>query len=424
MRVNRGDGTYIDFVDSFADVYTESDIQTLRMNDFCLEDGKTAKRPAAEVAKIIPDFDPGINWFSPILGVADGYGNSAEHIIREVSKSARVSIEPNYQMSSQQTLIGDVLEQSFQRANVRVAYCPPHVQHWTRKAPGQAVLGFTMWEDSVVPPAWAEAFSVVDAVATCSRFCVDLFEAFIKDLGLSTPVVYVPLGVDGDFYCYQRRSFKKGNDDFRVLHSSTSIYDGRKGAVEAYQAFLKAFGNQRDVRLVFRTRFGNLDITDSRIEYLTGSITEEEKRDILYGSHTLLYPSHGEGFGLIPLEAIASGLPTICSANSAMLDYQDLYYPVECSPSPSRISTAFQVSSSGVWWKPDVAIAAKRLRYIYEHYQQATTFAAQSAKNARSQWGYDRSATALLEALDVARASYAAKVNHVPYKPRELRHAS
>jgi glycogen synthase len=44
----------------------------------------------------------------------------------------------------------------------------------------------------------------------------------------------------------------------------------------------------------------------------------------LYGSHALLYPSHGEGFGLIPLDVIASGLPTIYSANSAMLDYQDL----------------------------------------------------------------------------------------------------
>ena len=38
----------------------------------------------------------------------------------------------------------------------------------------------------------------------------------------------------------------------------------------------------------------------------------------LYHSHdVLLYPSYGEGFGFIPLQALATGMPTICTSGWA-----------------------------------------------------------------------------------------------------------
>ena len=42
---------------------------------------------------------------------------------------------------------------------------------------------------------------------------------------------------------------------------------------------------------------------------------------LLRGASASVYPSFAEGFGIPPLEAIASGIPTICSNQTAMMDF-------------------------------------------------------------------------------------------------------
>jgi hypothetical protein len=48
----------------------------------------------------------------------------------------------------------------------------------------------------------------------------------------------------------------------------------------------------------------------------------------LYNDHdVLVYPSYGEGFGFIPLQALASGMPTICT--SAWAHYEKFLGPLK-----------------------------------------------------------------------------------------------
>ena len=54
------------------------------------------------------------------------------------------------------------------------------------------------------------------------------------------------------------------------------------------------------------------DVACNNIKIITKDMSEEELI-MLYHSHdVLLYPSYGEGFGFIPLQALATGMPTIC----------------------------------------------------------------------------------------------------------------
>lgn len=54
---------------------------------------------------------------------------------------------------------------------------------------------------------------------------------------------------------------------------------------------------------------------------LTGQITEKEKANLYKNAAIFIYPSHYEGFGLPPLEAMQYGIPVITSNNSSLKEY-------------------------------------------------------------------------------------------------------
>jgi len=54
--------------------------------------------------------------------------------------------------------------------------------------------------------------------------------------------------------------------------------------------------------------------------HLTGFIPEDDLTWVYRGASLFVYPSVFEGFGFPPLEAMASGVPTICSASSSLQD--------------------------------------------------------------------------------------------------------
>ena len=51
----------------------------------------------------------------------------------------------------------------------------------------------------------------------------------------------------------------------------------------------------------------------SRVHKL-GYVTDDERRDLLAGASAVAYPSHYEGFGHTPLEAMAAGVPVVAAA--------------------------------------------------------------------------------------------------------------
>jgi len=47
-------------------------------------------------------------------------------------------------------------------------------------------------------------------------------------------------------------------------------------------------------------------------------VSDEDKPAVISGAKMLVYPSHYEGFGMPPLEALACGVPVICADNSSL----------------------------------------------------------------------------------------------------------
>jgi glycosyltransferase involved in cell wall biosynthesis len=353
--------------------------------------------------------DPSIiNWRAPLLGTADGYGNSAERMIQALEVAGhRVTIERPYTLSSGETVIDRVLRRPEADGYARIVYTQPD-RFWRKRFSNQITIGFTMWEDDTLPPDWNPYLDLPDAIAMPSMFCVEVLERRLRELAIEKPVFCVPLGVAHTEYPYRARSCSPG-DLFTFLWSATNVWDPRKGAREAIDAFLEAFPNAEPVRLIMRSRGGRMaDVRDPRIEWREGLLTEKQKLELLYEAHAYYCTSFGEGFGLMPLEAIASGLPTIASDNSALSEYRDLFFPIGCDPEPSGIlGPGSIVHTKGQWMRPRRAETVQQLRAMVADYPARTTFAAAAAHGIRLRWGYDRTAATLLDVVATVREVHA-----------------
>lgn len=210
-------------------------------------------------------------------------------------------------------------------ADFQLNFC--HPIFYPRNA-SQYQIGYSPWESSALPEGWLEGFNSCNEVWTTSQKCKEWFE----NAGVKQPIHVYEHGVDPIWTPKHRRPKNK----IRFLHVGEPA--PRKGGQLAIDAFVAAFGNRDDVSLTIKANGHNTtraympgQVRRSRVRNILGQpqevypnvnlITESLPIDQLVGlyhSHdVLVYPSWGEGFGLIPLQALATGMPTICTGEWA-----------------------------------------------------------------------------------------------------------
>jgi glycosyltransferase involved in cell wall biosynthesis len=231
-------------------------------------------------------------------------------------------------------------------ALVEIAFCQP--SEWSWSSEDSYKIGYTPWESTRFPASWTtEMFESADEVWTTSPWCKTVFE---KN-GLRNVRVYQH-GVDAFAW---RRSWRRPGRKIKFLHVGEPA--PRKGGQLVFDTFSEVFGDRDDVHLTIKSHdqhnIGGIDnFCIDREGYLRINptaklpenvtlITDEYDNDALvklYHDHdVLVYPSFGEGFGLIPLQAMVSGLPVICPPGWA--PYADLLagslsLPARLVPSP------------------------------------------------------------------------------------------
>jgi hypothetical protein len=110
-------------------------------------------------------------------------------------------------------------------------------------------------------------------------------------------------------------------------------------------------------------------------------LTVEQERDLVRSMHGFISVSRGEGFGLMPLQAISAGVPTILSDAHGHREFSNL--------ATHRIPTTSVPTAKGVWqdmgdWdEPDPEALAEAIKDLYanrdKYRRQANLTAPQTA---------------------------------------------
>lgn len=226
---------------------------------------------------------------------------------------------------------------------------------------------YTMFESTKIPDDWIPYLKEADLVLVPSKWCQKVF----KDSGIETKVL--PLGYDSTVFKYHKRENKrKARKDFVFLHYNA--FNVRKGFMELFKAFTAEFKKDEPVKLILKTTLNKslFPITKSQypnIEVIYGKSSEKELCDIINRSDCFVFPSRGEGFGMTPLEAMATGIPAIVPNAHGISEYfnPECMYEVALDGECPAIYLRYQGIDVGKMAMCSVEDLRKKMRWAYDH---------------------------------------------------------
>lgn len=230
---------------------------------------------------------------------------------------------------------------------------------------------FTMFESSKIPDDWPEYLNGADKVLVPSRWCQEVF----RKSGVETTVV--PLGFDNNiFKYYERINKRKARKDFVFLHYNA--FNIRKGFTELFKAFTQEFQKDEPVKLILKTNLRSIPIPIRQEMYPNIKIIHEELPEkglveLIKESDCFVFPSRGEGFGMTPLECMATGMPAIVPNAHGISEYfnNDYMYEVNVGSKCPGIYQRYKNQDVGEMVVCDVDDLRKQMRYVYEHQDEA-----------------------------------------------------
>ena len=292
-----------------------------------------------------------ISFSTPVgnLKTPNGYGHASKKIVESLN------------------LMGHAVPFQDSRAPFQLNFSQPPLFKMHRN---QYQISYTPWESTVIPTDWFINLKLVDEIWTTSDWCANVFQ----DNGFKDVKVY-PHGIDPIW-----KPKKRSPDGvIRFLHIGEPAV--RKAGQLTVDAFIELFGNDPRYSLTIKAfnhsiiRVYNNEIDKNiiglphelynNITTITDDYSENELLQLYYNHDVLIYPSYGEGFGFIPLQALATGMPTICTG--AWAHYKNFLGPLELKS--KLIESPWQYPHAGNVFEPNYKHLLELMKNVASDYK-------------------------------------------------------
>jgi glycosyltransferase involved in cell wall biosynthesis len=233
------------------------------------------------------------------------------------------------------------------------------------KSPFGKNIAIVPFETTRIPASWVPRINAFDALLVPSVHNMGM----MSDSGVTVPIELVQWGVD--------RTYDVERNNSVFTFGTMGALSIRKGTDILIDAFRKAFPTQTDVKLILKTsfRFYPFTVKDSRIQVMMDAISDEEMMEKFWRKiDCFVFPTRGEGFGLPPLEAMATGLPIITTGWSGEADYltDKGSFTLDYKLVPAEdFSERIYKEDCGKWAEPSVSDLVEKMRWMYSNAQAA-----------------------------------------------------
>jgi glycosyltransferase involved in cell wall biosynthesis len=220
------------------------------------------------------------------------------------------------------------------KAPVMINFTMPHFYIINQN---QYSIGYTPWESTKLQDGWATTMNFCDEIWTTS----DLMAEWFKAEGVTQPLYVYEHGIASEW----TPKFRKKSGPIKFLHVGEPAE--RKGGQLVVDAWMELFKNDPRVSLTIKANGFNTtrvqgdgwllrpDQASNNVNLIIENVDLKDLIKLYHDHDVLLYPSWGEGFGLIPLQGIATGMPVIFNHKWAPyrrfandLDIEDRLVPV------------------------------------------------------------------------------------------------
>lgn len=274
------------------------------------------------------------------------------------------------------------------QASVAVLMYNPSLVHGFLRGQHRAL--YTMWETTELPEKYYRYLDTYDQVIVPCEHNRELFSKYAPNVSV------VPLGVNVDYW---KPTPRPANSRFR-FHAGGSMWL-RKGLDVVVKAFeLSGVDAELHIKVPMK-RFVPDREWPSNIIIHTGWMSKEEQFNWFNQADCFIAASRGEGFGLMPLQAMAMGIPTIVTPTSGQAQFSDLASVVV--PVTSQNCSGYEIDSfAGCWDEPDVDALVEALRGVCG---ASDMYKAEALGRVRevARYSWDKSCRKLIDVLPVGQ---------------------
>jgi glycosyltransferase involved in cell wall biosynthesis len=331
--------------------------------------------------------------FTSDVDSVSGWGNVTYNLLKSAKEEYKIALVGRVTNISDMWL-QRMRKEEVKRSGVMVWHEQPSGL-WNR-SPFKKNIAILPFETTRIPSSWVGKVNCMDAVFVPCEQNVQM----MKDSGVKIPIEVIHWGFDTKLF----PKLQRNNPVFTFGHMGS--LSPRKGTDVLVAAFKAAFPNNENVKLICKTSstiYNFLD-KDKRIETQIGPVSHEDLlKDFFQRIDCFVFPTRGEGAGLPPIEAMATGVPAIVTDWSGPADYMtnDIGWKLDYTMTDAKDFTEKVYKEyCGQWAEPSFEHLVKLLRYCYEHQDEVKKKGENAAEHMRKHWTWEKRAKEFPKALN------------------------